>query len=179
VKLVDSEAADLPVLAPALTIINQLESEGIIEKPTIGGSIAVMYYATPMLTDDLDVFCYLPGQSFIVSVAPVLDRLKELGYETTTFGAKIEGIEVQFLGPGSGVVTEALEHAASTIIEGVQFHVFEYEYALAVKADAGRSKDWLHISVALEATEPDKKKLYAILSKYDLLVKWKRKLEDE
>jgi hypothetical protein len=48
-----------------------------------------------------------------------------------------------------------------------------------VKADAGRSKDWLHISVALEATEPDKKKLYAILSKYDLLVKWKRKLEDE
>jgi hypothetical protein len=74
VKLVDSEAADLPVLAPALTIINQLESEGIIEKPTIGGSIAVMYYATPMLTDDLDVFCYLPGQSLIVSVAPVLDR---------------------------------------------------------------------------------------------------------
>jgi len=43
-----------PVLATALTVINQLESEGIIEKPTIGGSIAVMYYATPMLTDRIN-----------------------------------------------------------------------------------------------------------------------------
>jgi predicted nucleotidyltransferase len=169
----------LPVLAPALNVINQLESEGIIGKPTIGGSIAVMYYATPMLTDDLDVFCYLPGQSFISSTAPVLQRLKELGYETTVLGAEIEGIEVQFLGPGSGVVTEALEHSVSITIEGVPFHVFEYEYALAVKADAGRRKDWLHISAALEATQPDENKLHAILNKYDLLKKWKRKLEDE
>jgi hypothetical protein len=57
--------------------------------------------------------------------------------------------------------------------------VFEYEYALAVKAAAGRPQDWLHISAALEATMPDESKLYAILQKYDLLAKWNRKLEDE
>lgn len=54
-----------PILGPALEVINQLEQEGIIEKPTIGGSVAIMYYAQPVKTDDLDMFCYTPIEDFL------------------------------------------------------------------------------------------------------------------
>ncbi|MBX3152382.1 hypothetical protein KF728_19645 [Candidatus Obscuribacterales bacterium] len=169
---------DLPVLAPALRIINQLETEGIIKKPTIGGSIALGFHGQMLLTDDLDVFCYFEGQGLIQTTAPILERLNELGYATTELGASIEGVEVH-LGQGHGIVTEALEHALQIEVEGVPFHVFDFEYALAVKAEAGRSKDWLHIASTLEAAEPDEKKLFAILEKHGLLKAWKRKLDDE
>lgn len=63
-----------PILAPALKVINQLEQEGIIEKPTIGGSIALVYYSQPMKTEDLDIFCLLTQKSLIVSLAPISIR---------------------------------------------------------------------------------------------------------
>jgi hypothetical protein len=170
---------DLPVLAPALRVINQLEFEGIIKKPTIGGSIALSYHGQTILTDDLDVFCFFEGQGLIQTTAPLLTRLNELGYTTTDLGARIEGIEVQFLGQGFGLVTEALENALEIKVEGVPFHIFDFEYALAVKAAAGRNKDWLHIAATLEASEPDQNKLFAILEKHGLLKAWKRKLVDE
>lgn len=170
---------DLPVLAPALHVINQLEAEGIIKKPTIGGSIALGYHGQMLLTDDLDIFCYFEGQGLIQTTAPILRRLGELGYQTTELGARIEGVEVQFLGQGHGIVTEALECALPIEVEGVPFHIFDFEHALAVKAAAGRSKDWLHIASTLEAAKPDKSKLFAILEKHALLKVWNRKLEDE
>lgn len=175
----DKAMEDLPVIAPALRVINQIEDDGIIKKPTIGGSIALSYYGQVILTDDLDVFCYFQGQGLIQTSAPILKRLNELGYPTTELGARIKGIEVQFLGEGHGIVTEALEHATQIEIEGVPFHIFEFEYALAAKAAAGRNKDWLHIAATLEANTPDTKKLFAILEKHDLLKVWKRKLENE
>lgn len=54
-----------------------------------------------------------------------------------------------------------------------------YEYALAVKAQANRNKDWIHIAAAMESYEPDKDKLQGLLQKYNLLSKWRRKIEDE
>jgi hypothetical protein len=132
-----------------------------------------------ILTDDLDIFCYFEGQGLIQTTAPILTRLNELGYSTTELGARIEGVEVQFLGQGHGIVTEALECAVPIEVEGVPFHIFDFEHALAVKAKAGRPKDWLHIASTLEASTPDETKLFAILEKHGLLKAWKRKLEDE
>lgn len=168
-----------PILGPTLELINQLEHEGIIRKPTIGGSLAIMYYAQPVKTDDLDIFCYTPSRGILIDLAPIYRRLEELGCVVKDLYINIRGVDVQFLIPANQpLVEEALENAASVTIENVSIHVFEYEYALAVKAEAGRSKDWAHIAVALESTVPNKKKLDAILTKYGLLEKWRRKIEE-
>lgn len=168
-----------PILGPTLELINQLENEGIIRKPTIGGSVAIMYYAQPVKTDDLDMFCYIPNRGLLVDLGPIYKRLEELSCKIKDLYINIRGVDVQFLVPANQpLVEEALENAASVTIDKVKIHIFEYEYALAVKAEAGRAKDWAHIATALESAAPNKEKLDAILSKYGLLEKWRRKLEE-
>jgi hypothetical protein len=64
------------------------------------------------------------------------------------------------------------------LINRVKTHILEYEYALAVKAEAGRPKDWAHIATTLESAAPNKEKLDSILIRYGLLEKWRRKIEE-
>jgi len=168
-----------PILGPTLEVINQLESEGIIQKPTIGGSVAIMYYAQPVKTDDLDMFCYMPNRGLLIDLGPIYKRLEQLGCVIKDLYINIKGVDVQFLVPANEpLVEEALKKAVSVTIDTVHTHVFEYEYALAVKAEAGRPKDWAHIAMALESVAPNKSKLDAILSKYGLSEKWRRKIEE-
>lgn len=171
----------LSILGPTLRVINQLETEGIIERPTIGGSIALMYYSQPAKTDDLDMFCYIVGQGALVSLAPIYKRLEELKYEIKDLYINIEGVDVQFLVPGplDALPLEALNNSIEIAVEGVPTRVFQYEYGLAVKAQANRSKDWIHIISAIESTEPDETKLMPILEKYCLVERWKRRTSDE
>lgn len=168
-----------PILAPALTVINQLEAEGTIETPAIGGSIALVYHAQPMKTDDLDIFCFLPGTTFFLSLAPIYERLKELGYEAQGECINIEGVPVQFLVPDDALTQEAIHTAIPVNCEGVPTRVFQYEYALAVKAQANRTKDWGHIGTALESKVPDISKLEGILQRYGLLERWRRKTSND
>jgi len=178
-KVVEESFEQMPsILGPTLMLINQLESEKIIRKPTIGGSIAIMYYAQPANTDDLDVFCYMPNQGLLADLGPVYKRLEQLGCKVEGLYISVKGINVQFQAPANQpLVEEALENAASVTIDGVKTHIFEYEYALAVKAQADRAKDWAHITTALESACPNKEKLDAILIKYGLLKKWRQKTE--
>jgi hypothetical protein len=175
---------DLPeeipsILGSTLEVINQLESEGLIQKPTIGGSVALMFYTEPVKTDGLDMFCYIPNQGMFIDLEPIYRRLEQLGCKTDGMHINIKGINVQFQVPANQpLVEEALEHAACVKIEGVDTHVFEYEYALAVKAETNRLKDWAHILTAIDSAAPDKEKLETILAKYDLLKKWRQKTEE-
>lgn len=169
-----------PILAPTLKVINQLEAEGIIESPAIGGSIALVFHAQPMKTDDLDIFCFLSQSTLIISLSPIYKRLEELGYSYSDGACiDIEGVNVQFLIPDDPLTQEALRSSIVIDCEGVPTRVFQYEYALAVKAQANRTKDWGHIGTALESKEPDIVMLEGILKKYDLLDRWKRKTNDD
>jgi len=167
-----------PSLGPALELINQIESEGLIVKATIGGSLAIIYYSQPQYTEDMDIFFYPDASGIQLNLGPIYSRLEELGCKIDGSYVHIKGVKVQFLGPGTGIAVEALQHARPITVDGVPTRVFEYEYALAVKAEAGRPKDWGHITTALESAEPDQKILYSILSKHNLLEKWKRKTEE-
>jgi hypothetical protein len=111
--------------------------------------------------------------------APVDPLVPPQGCEVQDLYINVRGVDVQFLVPANQpLVEEALENAASVTVENVKTHIFEYEYALAVKAEAGRPKDWAHIATALESAAPNKEKLDAILTKYGLLEKWRRKIEE-
>ena len=171
----------LSILGPTLKVINQLEAEGIIKRPSIGGSIALMYYSQPAKTDDLEVFCYVVGQGDFVSLAPIYRRLEELGYEIKDLYINIEGVDVLFFVPGplEALPHEALDTSIEIEVEGVPTRVFQYEYGLAVKAQANRAKDWIHIISAIESMEPDETKLMSILEKYGLADRWKRRTSDE
>ena len=46
-----------------LEVINGLEKEGTIKGYAIGGATALLFYAEPALTFDVDIFVFLPGDT--------------------------------------------------------------------------------------------------------------------
>jgi len=68
--------------AKAISVVNQLKEEGYISNYAVGGAIGALFYIEPTQTQDIDIFVLLnpaPG-SLLVSLGPILDRLKALGY---------------------------------------------------------------------------------------------------
>ena len=166
-----------PVLAPALKVINGAVEEGIIQKFVIGGSIAIMNYTEPFSTKDLDLFCFFPGQNgLLFSLAPIWNYLESLGYKSDgALSMIVEGVAVQFLTPSSPLEIEAMDSALLSDFEGQTVYVFQLEYAMAIKSQANRSKDWRHIDIAMESAVPDMIKLAEILKKFDLMDRWIKK----
>jgi hypothetical protein len=78
--MTDESTPSGEVLAPTLRVINQLETEGLINGYAIGGSIALMHYTEAFSTDDLDNFCAPSAGLIITGLAPVYNRLGELGF---------------------------------------------------------------------------------------------------
>jgi len=158
-----------------LTVINELEAEGVIGRYAIGGAIGLMFYVEPTATYDLDVFCYLPQSGLLIDLGPLYADLAKRGYQPTEGEhVSIEGIPVQFLPPSTDLVKEALDEALDKEFGGVQTRVFQYEHLLAIMAETNRSKDKLRIAQALESAQPDQEKLNDILTRHNLLDKWSR-----
>ena len=162
------------ILAPALRVINQLETERLIGGYAIGGSFSLIFYGEAFTTDDVDIFCHITqGKgSLLVSLSPIYERLNELGFLPDGEGIRIHGVKIQFLLPMTELGNEAMITASQTTIEGVPTRVFDFEHALAMKAATGRAKDWGHIGIAMESGEPDMNKLKDILTRYNLLRSW-------
>lgn len=138
-----------------------------------------MYYSQPVKTDGLDIFCYIPNQGILIELGPIYKRLEELGCKINDLYVNVRGVDIQFLVPANqSLVEEALAHAVPVTIENVRTNIFEYEYALAVKAQANRAKDWAHIATVVESRAPNTEKLDAILIRYGLSERWRQKIEE-
>lgn len=91
-----------------LKVFNELERTGLIRRYVIGGGIAVLFYAEPILTYDLDVFYLLPvchppaaGRSGspaerggLITLSPIYEYLQKKGYSVQEEHIVIEGIPV-------------------------------------------------------------------------------------
>jgi len=54
-------------LSDAFRVINEIQEHGLIERYAVGGAMAMLFWAEPVVTFDLDVFILLP-----VSSAPII-----------------------------------------------------------------------------------------------------------
>jgi hypothetical protein len=172
------ESGSLP-LGPVLRVMNQLQQEGLFAQYVMGGSMALMYYCEPFATDDVDFFCHFPQQGMLFDLGPIYQRLTEMGCKTSGLYMIIEGVPVQFLSPDGPLLTEAMNNAVAMTFDGVPGSIFQFEYALAIKADANRNKDWGHIATAIASADVDQSKLHAILEKFGLLDRWRKHIQDE
>lgn len=166
-----------PILAPALKVMNGAVKEGIIQKYVVGGSMAIMNYTEPFPTKDLDLFCFFPDQQgLLFSLAPIWTYLESLGYKSDGgLSMIVEGVPIQFLTPSTPLELEAMDTAILSDFEGQTVFVFRLEYAIAIKVQANRHKDWRHIDIAMESGCPDMIKLGEILVKFDLKDRWIKK----
>jgi len=82
----------------ALKELNELKENGIIGDYAIGGVVAVLYYAEPILTYDLDIFASLPETpGGLVNIPLVYNYLQEKGYKLQGKHIDISGTLIEFI----------------------------------------------------------------------------------
>jgi hypothetical protein len=169
-----------PNLGLAMRRLNELEQTGLIKKWAIGGAFAFMHYSEPVLSYDIDVFTSIPSRGILVSMEPVYDHLRSLGYEPEGDAVLIERVPIQFLDVAPDSLEEdAVCNAVTIELDGEPARVFSVEHAVAISLKTNRRKDRERIGHLLEtATTPiDEAALNSLLERFstpesDLPERW-------
>lgn len=157
-----------------LEVLNELEADGLFSRYAIGGAMAATFYTEPVLTFDLDVFVLLlPGDGGLVSLSPIYEALRRLGYSEEQACVVIEGVPVQFLPAYNSLVEESLAEARESDYEGVRTHVVRAEHLIAISLQTGRNKDRARVALLREQSDVDLTLLADVLRRHNLDEKWK------
>lgn len=164
------------IIAPVVSVLNQLERDGRIGKYAIAGAMGIIYYIEPFTTYDLDIIAVLPTTpGGLVDVSGVYRHLTgELGYAAAGEHVVIADIPVQILAVFDDLTQEALQDAIEIPVGQETSRVFSYEHLLAIAIKTGRTKDLLHLQLALDSRKPDMSRLNAILARHGLTDGWAR-----
>ena len=165
-----------------LEVINELERKGIIERYAIGGATALLFYAEPALTFDIDIFIYMPTDKNVkgfISLDSIYRSLESKGYKAEKEHVDIDGIPVQFIPVYNPLIEEAVEMASIKDYEGVKVKVLLIEHLLAIMIDTNRPKDRERINQLLTEISFDKSQLKAILKRHSLTEKWNKYIEEK
>lgn len=157
----------------ALQIINDLEREGLIRSPAIGGAMALLFHDEPVVTYDLDIFCLLPPAGLLVSLEPIYAALQQRGFSAEAEAVVIGGVPVQFIPAYNDLVTGSLEHAELKYFEGIPVRVLTLEYLMAIMVQTNRPKDRQRLAMLTGHASIDEVRLEDLLSRHRLLEAWK------
>ena len=156
-------------LTSVFRVLNDMKSDGIIEDYVIGGAMAVLFYAEPTRTYDLDVFVILPGsEKTIVVLTPAYDWLKARGFEPKAEHVVIHGVPVQLIPAYNDLVKEAITEARQHDYDGVSVQVTPPEHLIAIAFQTGGRKRRERAFQLLETTDIDRGKLDELLSRHSI-----------
>ena len=167
-----SESFQMPEV---IDMLNEVEKNDIIEDYVIGGATALLYYSTPHLTDDIDVFIKKQQKGLLFSLTDLYDFPKKK-YRAKVEGEFliIKGNPIQFLVPGDAITQDAFDHSNKVEIKGKKFKIFSLEYLIAIMLFLGKSKYRERLRIVKNENQYDKTKLLKILNKYNLEDKWNK-----
>lgn len=155
--------------------LEQLVSEGVLKQYAIGGATAAGFHGEPLATRDVDVFVFvdpIPG-SLLVSLEPVFNRLKELGFgEFEQEGLLVHEFPVQFLSASPGLESEAVDSAMEVCWDLHRMRVMRPEHLAAIALTVGRPKDRARLVYLLELPDFDRERFTDILQRHGLHARW-------
>jgi hypothetical protein len=159
-----------------IAAINQMQSDGVIERYAIGGAVGATFYLEPIATLDVDIFVTFKSETggAIVSPQPIFDYLKARGGAVQGEYIVMAGWPVQFLPPTGPLVEEALRDAVSKDVEGTLARAFTAEHLAAIALQTGRAKDKARLLQFIEAGALDASRFQAIVARHGLVGAWKR-----
>jgi len=157
----------------AIEILEQLTLDGTLTAYAIGGGVAATFYAEPVLTYDLDVFVLLrPSSGLLVSLSPLYEKLRGMGFEEKQEHMVVGGLPVQFIPAYNALVEEAVENAVSLPFGDTTVRVVSPEHLLAIMLQTGRPKDRARAALFVEEAEVDSDRLRQILDRHGLSDRW-------
>ena len=151
-------------------VLAQMQDDGMVTDYAIGGATAVLFYAEPTRTYDVDVFVTLPSgpAPALVSLSSVYEWAKNRGIEIQGEHLMIETVPVQLLPAYNSLVEEAVADARVHDYEGVPVRVVGPEHLVALQAGGARRREraWQ----LLQFGGVDRRRLRAILDAHAILV---------
>jgi hypothetical protein len=161
----------MATLADAFRVLNELELEGVITTHAIGGAMAMLFWAEPTVTFDLDVFVLLPDQAeaSIVSLEALYAALRNRGFEPVAEHVIIHGTPVQFLVSPNALADEAIAAAAPQELDAVSFRVMRPEHLAALWLQAGGAKRRERVELLRQAGVVDESILADLLTRHGIL----------
>lgn len=163
-------------IARVISVINQMEADGVVDRYAIGGAVGATFYLEPVATLDIDIFVAFrsqPGQT-LVSPRPIYDYLAARGGVAEGEYIVLHGWPVQFLPPASPLVEEALAEAVTVEVQGTPARVLTPEHLAAIALQTSRAKDKARLLQFVEAGALDAKRLQTILTRHGLLGRWRQ-----
>jgi hypothetical protein len=143
--------------------------------------VGALFYIEPTQTQDIDIFISLetPPGSSLVSVQPIIERLKDIGYRLWRDDKLVvENWPVQFLPATKAIEREAIERAVEKPLEeGVTAWIPTAEYLMLMAIDLARPKDVIRLYQFHSQKVYDPAKLRDLLTRHRLSDKWDRILK--
>jgi len=156
-------------LPDVFRVLNEMTSESLIEEYAIGGAMAVLFYAEPTRTYDLDVFVLLPQpEKTIVLLTPVYDWLEERGFEPKDEHVIVHGVPVQLIPAYNELVEEGVIGARLLDYEGVPVRVTSPEHLVAIAFQTGGRKRRERAYQLLETADVNREQLEDILDRHGI-----------
>lgn len=160
-----------------IRVLDDMQNAGIIEKYAIGGAFAAILHYEPISTIDLDIFFLLKekSESPILSLSAIYDYAEKHGFSFDHEFVNLHGWLVRFVEAShSALWTEAIEQANTMKINDFEVSVIGREHLVAMWLFAGRAKDYQKITMFWETDLLDAVKLFDVLERHDLLLKWNK-----
>jgi hypothetical protein len=159
-----------------IAVINQMQTDGVIQRYAIGGAVGATFYLEPAATLDVDVFVNFqpsPG-TLLANPQPIFDYLKARGGIMDGEYIVVAGWPVQILPAANPLQTEALERAVERNVAGVAARVFTAEHLAAIALQTGRAKDKARLLQFVEAGALNAAHFQDIVARHGLAGAWRQ-----
>ena len=132
----------MSTLADVFRELNALKARGLVRDYALGGATAVLFYAEPTRTYDVDVFLLLPPDpgSSLVSLEALYAWARSEGFETEAEHIMVHGVPVQFIPAHNLLAEESVAGARVLEYDGVPVRVVDPEHRAALAFQAGGAR---------------------------------------
>jgi len=156
-------------LGDVFQILGEMRHAGVIDNYAIGGATAILFYAEPTRTYDLDVFVTLaPRDSTLSPLSGIYEWAKARGFTTISEHVLIHDVPVQFLPAHNALVADAIAAANVVDYEGVEVRVFGPEHLIALALQAGGARRRERAWQLLESGRVNREQLRTLLKQHDI-----------
>lgn len=154
-------------LADVFRILNRMREEGVVSQYALGGATAVLFYAEPTRTYDLDVFVTVATDGgALAPLSPVYEWAQARGIAVQAEHLLIEGVPVQILPAWNALVKTAVATARVHDYGGVPVSVVDPEHLAALALQAGGARRRERAWQLLQSGAVDRNRLQALLKNH-------------
>jgi hypothetical protein len=152
-------------LAQVFRELNRMREEGVVSEYAIGGATAVLFYAEPTRTYDIDVFAIMhPAGAELAPLAAVYRWAESQSFPVQSEHVMVHGVPVQLLPAYNQLVTDAVHDARVHDYDGVLVRVVAPEHLVALALQAGGARRRERAWQLLQSGAVDRDRLRRLLA---------------